>query len=139
MDKSEWDRVKEQLQRGWPYGLVTLVADGYEVTLRLQPVDMFKNGILVFVNGHFKGKWLLEDCEERRRFLPQREKPVMNREERARWNKLPKRQRELMMQAGFDPNRTYTEYAMHWTSWSALVKHFEAHNMDIRIKEDAEC
>lgn len=139
MDKSDWDRAKEQLQQGWPCGLVTLVADGYEVTLRLQPVDLIKNGILVFVNGQFKGKWLFEDCEERRRFLPQREKPVMGQAARARWNKLPKRKRELMVQAGVDPNRTYTVYATHWTSWSALVKHFEAHNTDIRIKEAAEC
>lgn len=138
MDKSEWDRAKEQLQQGWPCGLVTLVADGYEVTLRLQPVDMFKNGIVIFVNGQFKGRWLVEDCEERRRFLPQREKAVMDKKARAMWNRLPKREKERLA-ALVDPDRTYTEYAMHWTSWSALVKHFEAHNADIRIKEAAGC
>ena len=138
MDKSEWDRAKEQLQRGWPYGLVTLVADGYEVTLRLQPVNMMQNGILVFVNGKFKGKWLFEDCEERRRFLPQREKPVMSQAARTKWNKLSKR-RKAELAPLVDSDRIYTEYATHWTSWNALVKHFEAHNADIRIKEAAEC
>lgn len=138
MNKSEWDRAKDQLQQGWPCGLVTLVADGYEVTLRLQPVDLMKNGILVFVNGQFKGKWLFEDCEERRRFLPQREKPVMSRKERARWNKLPKR-RKAELASVVDPDRTYTVYDTHWTSWNALVKHFEAHNTDIRIKEVPGC
>ncbi|MBD5101472.1 MAG: hypothetical protein HDT27_02020 [Subdoligranulum sp.] len=139
MDKSEWDRAKEQLQQGWPCGLVTLVADGYEVTLRLQPVDLMRNGIVVFVNNKFRSRWLIEDSEERRRFLPQREIPAMNRKAREEWNKLPKRTRERLMQDGVDPNRTYTVYTSHWTSWGALVKHFEAHNADIRIKEAAEC
>ena len=138
MDKSEWDRAKEKLQQGWPCGLVTLVADGYEVTLRLQPVDLMKNGILVFVDGQFKGKWLFEDCEERRRFLPQREKFVMSQAARARWNKLSKRRKAELAPLA-DPNRTYTVYDTHWTSWSALVKHFEAHNSDIRIKKAAGC
>lgn len=139
MDKSEWDRAKEQLQKGWPYGLVTLEADGYEVTLRLQPVELMKNGIIVFVNGKFRGKWLVEDCEERRRFMPQKEKHVMSPKGRVQWNKLPKRTRERLMQDGVDPNCTYTVYTTHWTSWSALVKHFEAHNTDIRIKEAVGC
>ena len=32
---------------------------------------------------------------------------------------------------------TYTEYSTHWRSWSALVKHFEANNTDIRLKEES--
>ena len=138
MDRSEWDRAKEQLQQGWPCGLITLVADGYEVTLRLQPVDMFKNGIVIFVNGQFKGRWLVEDCEERRRFLPQREKAVMDKKARAIWNRLPQREKERLVPL-VNPERTYTEYATHWTSWGALVKHFEAHNTDIRIKGATGC
>lgn len=140
MDKAEWAKVKEWLGRPWPYGRAKLLADGYEVTLELQMTqNMFANAVVVYVNGEFRGKWLTEDCEERRRFLPQREKAVMGREARARWNKLSKAQQKRMLEVGINPNRTYTEYATHWTSWSALVKHFEAHNADIRLPEDREC
>ena len=140
MDKAEWAKVKKQLRRPWPYGRARLLADGYEVTLELQMTqNMFQNAIAVYVNGSFRGKWLMEDCEERRRFLPQREKALMSREVRARWNKLSKQQQKRMLEAGVDPNRTYTVYGTHWTSWSALVKHFEAHNADIRLLEDTEC
>ena len=52
----------------------------------------------------------------------------------ARYNKLPKRvQKELKDIRG----KTYTEYSTHWRSWSALVKHFEANNTDIRLKEES--
>jgi len=94
--------------------------------------DMFHKGILVYVNGHFKGSWLVQDCEERRRFMPQRQRPCMSPQQIARYNKLPKRmQKELK----YLRDETYTEYSTHWMSWGSLVKHFEANNKDIRLKE----
>lgn len=135
MNKKDWDIAKERLQRIWPYNQVELLIDGYEVTLQLQPVnDMFHNAIVVYVNGRFEGRWLTQDCEERRRFMPQRQRPCMSPSQIARYNKLPKRvQKELKDIRG----KTYTEYSTHWTSWSALVKHFEANNTDIRLKEES--
>lgn len=63
MTKEDWKKAKEQLERPWPYGRVDLEADGYDVTLEMQSVnDMFHKGILVYVNGHFKGSWLVQDC-----------------------------------------------------------------------------
>ena len=60
MTKEDWKKAKEQLERPWPYGRVDLEADGYDVTLEMQSVnDMFHKGILVYVNGHFKGSWLV--------------------------------------------------------------------------------
>ena len=90
MTKKDWEKAKERLTRPWPYGRVDLEADGYDVTLEMQPVnDMFHKGILVYVNGHFKGSWLVQDCEERRRFMPQRQRPCMSPQQIARYNKLP--------------------------------------------------
>lgn len=118
MDKKDWEKAKERLML--PFGRVKLIADGYAVTLQKVPVkDMFHNAIAVFINGEFKGKWLLEDCEERRRFIAQKAVPVMSR-------KL----KDLR-------DAKTIEYCSHWTNWNALVKHFEAHNQDIQIvKED---
>lgn len=133
MTKKDWEKAKERLERPWPYGRVNLEADGYDVMLEMQSVnDMFHKGILVYVNGHFKGSWLVQDCEERRRFMPQRQRPCMSPQQIARYNKLPKRmQKELK----YLRDETYTEYSTHWMSWGSLVKHFEANNKDIRLKE----
>lgn len=133
MTKKDWEKAKEQLERPWPYSRAHLEADGYDVTLEMQPMnDMFHKGILVYVNGHFKGSWLVQDCEERRRFMPQRQRPCMSPQQIARYNKLSKRmQKELQ----YLRDGTYTEYSTHWTSWGPLVKHFEANNKDIRLKE----
>lgn len=89
MDKKDWEKAKERLML--PFGSVKLIADGYAVTLQKVPVkDMFHNAIAVFINGEFKGKWLLEDCEERRRFIAQKAVPVMSRKAIAEYNKAPK-------------------------------------------------
>ena len=133
MTKKDWEKAKEQLERPWPYSRAHLEADGYDVMLEMQSVnDMFHKGILVYVNGHFKGSWLVQDCEERRRFMPQRQRPCMSPQQIARYNKLPKRmQKELK----YLRDETYTEYSTHWMNWGPLVKHFEANNKDIRLKE----
>lgn len=134
MTKKNWEKAKEQLMRPWPYGHVHLEADGYDITLEMQPVnDMFHKGILVYINGQFKGRWLTQDCEERRRFMPQRERPCMSPKQIARYNKLPKHVQKELKELR---EQTYTEYSTHWRSWVPLVKHFEANNKEIRLKAD---
>ena len=134
MQKADWERAKQMLARPWPYGRVTLEIDGYEVTLVREAVkDMFHSAIRPYVNDKFEGKWLVQDCEERRRFMPQRVRPVLSRAQIARYNKLPKRvQKELRSLR----EETYMEYASHWTSWNALIKHFVANNKDIQLKKE---
>ena len=133
MRQDDWKRAKEILSR--PYGQITLLVDGYEVTLQLQMLrGMFRNGIAVYINGQFKWKWLTTDCEERRRFIAQRDVPLMNRQEIAHYNRLPKAQQKALKDYR---DRKYIRYDTHWTDWNAMVKHFEANNEDIRLKEDA--
>lgn len=129
MDKKDWEKAKERLML--PFGSVKLIADGYAVTLQKVPVkDMFHNAIAVFINGEFKGKWLLEDCEERRRFIAQKAIPVMSRKAIAEYNKAPKAVRRKLKDLR---DAKTIEYCSHWTNWNALVKHFEAHNQDIQM------
>lgn len=132
MTKEDWAKAEDLLGR--PFGSVTLLADGYEITLQLHMLrNMMHNAIAIFVNGQFKGKWLTEDCEERRRFIPQKEVPLMNRRQVAEFKKLPKSSQKRLKEYR---EKTITQYATHWTSWAALVRHFEANNQDIQLKED---
>ena len=56
----------------------------------------------------------------------------MSPQQIARYNKLPKRMQKELKHLR---DETYTAYSTHWTSWGTLVKHFEANNKDIRLKE----
>lgn len=134
MDRKDWEKAKERLSL--PLGSVKLIADGYTVTLQRVPVkDMFHNAIQVFVSGEFKGKWLLEDCEVRRRFISQKAVPLMSRKEIAAYNKAPQ-----SVQRKFKEMREarIIQYSSHWTSWNALVKHFEANNQSIQLIDSTE-
>lgn len=133
MKKKEWEKAKEQLAQRWLFGGVSLRIDGYQVDLVVSHIDLFHNGIKVYVDGRFEGKWLTQDCEERRRFMPQRVRSLMSSKQIAKYNRLPKRDRELLKEYR---EATYIEYSTHWTSWSALVKHFEANNRDIQLLEE---
>lgn len=67
MTAEEWKKVDEALTSVWsPY--VHLKIDGYKVSLNLTQKSRFQNVIAVYINDEFRGKWLMEDCEERRRF-----------------------------------------------------------------------
>lgn len=92
--------------------------------------SMFRNGIAVYVNGEIRGSWFVQDCEERRRFIPQKETSLMSRKQIAAYNKMPKKDRGLLKKFR---EKTFTAYQTHWTNWQALVKHFEANNADIRL------
>lgn len=98
--------------------------------LRGRHCEMFRNGIAVYVNGEIRGSWFVQDCEERRRFIPQKETTLMTRKQIAAYNKMPKKDRGPLKKFR---EETFTAYQTHWTNWQALVKHFEANNADIRL------
>ena len=56
----------------------------------------------------------------------------MSSKQIARYNMLPKRDQKVLKEYR---EATYIEYSTHWTSWSALVKHFEANNQEIQLEE----
>ena len=40
MTKKDWAKAKERLTRPWPYSRVDLEADGYDVPLEMQSVNL---------------------------------------------------------------------------------------------------
>jgi len=122
MTKEEWKRCQEALKSLMNY--VKLKIDGYEVTITLVRVGTYKNAIAVYVNGYLKGKWLAEDCEERRRFIQKREKALYSQ---AEIKKMPKKLQKELSQ------KKYEYYQTHWTSFGALKKHFVENNENIEL------
>lgn len=120
MSKDEWKRVQKALKS--LTNIVKLEIDGYEVALVLVRVGTYKNAIAIYVNGVFQGKWLVEDCEERRRFIQKRERCLYKQSE---VKKLPKKMQKEML------SRKYEYFQSHWSSFGALKKHLLENNENI--------
>lgn len=128
MTADQWKKVEEKLKH--IYGNVKLKCDGYEVSLALRQVSQFRNAIVVYINGEFRGKWLNEDCEERRRFFSCKKRCATNTNE---LKKLGVRSKKEIQK--YKEMATYNEYASGWTNFKAMKKHFETNNKSIELLE----
>jgi hypothetical protein len=128
MTKEEWKQAEAALKS--LYYPVILKADGFEVTLILERVGAYKNMIMVYIGGQFKGKWLSEDCEERRRFLQKKVRSLLTAKQKAGLKKLSKkRQKEFAESYHTD----YEIYTPQWSSFGALKKHLISNNENIDL------
>ena len=89
MTKEEWKQAEEKLNSA--FSRVDLLVDGYKITVVVEPLKGMKLVLMVYVDGYFRGKWLTEDCDIRRRFyycskrslLTTKEKKRLQREKKA--------------------------------------------------------
>lgn len=128
MTKEEWSQVEEALKS--IFSMAQLKVDGYKITLRLERLDTYRNRIMVYINEQFKGKWLIEDCEERRRFFRKREKSLITAKQKKDLNKLPKKFKKEH-EEWF--NRSYIYYEPYWSSFNSLKKHLIKENESIEL------
>lgn len=126
MTRDEWNQVKEALNSF--YHIVKMNADGYDLALKLERMSTYKNAIGIYINGEFHGKWLMDDCEERRRFCQSRQRSLLNAKGRAAIKKMSKKQ-----QAEWIARSTYTYHASHWSSFGSLKRHLIANNQSIEL------
>lgn len=129
MTKQDWKEVEESLKSF--YSIARLRCDGYEVAFVLKRISQMKNGICVYVNSVLEGKWLLEDCEERRRFLCPMKKSVYSRKQKEGLKKFSKRLRTRLDLP--DPDKKYTYYLPYWTSFKSLKSHLIKNNSNIEL------
>jgi len=122
MTTEEWIEVQEKL-KGF-YDIVKLKIDEYEVSIVLERIDQFKNGLIVYVNG----KHLTEDCEERRRFYRPVTKSILSAKQKKSFGKLSKK-----VSAELESKTKYTYYSYYWTSFGGLKKHIIKNNSSIEV------
>lgn len=127
----DWKRIEAKLRDFFNY--VKLVCDGYELTLVLQRIGQFSNAIAVYINGKIDGKWLIEDCEERRRFWCPKSKSFYSKKDMAAFKKISRRVFKEMQ-----AKNKFTYYEPYWTSFRSLKSHLIKHNQVIEIVVDAE-
>ncbi|HBB28158.1 MAG TPA: hypothetical protein DC000_02725 [Clostridiales bacterium] len=130
MIKEEWDKVEKAVEG--MFSIVKLKIDEYEVAIGLRRCGTYKNVIAIYVNGVFEGKWLFEDCEERRRFCRKREKSILSAKQKKYLSKLPKKRQKELLQ---DNKTTYTYYEPYWVSFNSLKKHLIKNNNSIELLE----
>jgi hypothetical protein len=126
MTAAEWNIVKEKLQH--LADPVRLKCDDFEISLVLMRVTQFRNAIFVYVNGPIKGKWLLEECDESRRFYRKVSRSVLSTKEKQKFKELPKR---LQKQLKIDEK--YSFYREYWTSFNSLKRQFIKQNKSIEL------
>lgn len=127
----DWKEIEQKLT-GF-YTSVKLICDGYVLTLSLVRIDAFKNAIRIYVNGVFEGRWIVEDCEERRRFLCPKTRDFYSKKEKASFGKVSKK---LAKEFSLDSKYTYYDYK--WKSFRSLKSHLIKYNKLIELVENKE-
>ncbi len=128
MDKADWDKVKEKLST--LFGKAELECDGYKVDLFKEYYNENRLCISVYIDGHMKGKWLTEDCEERRRFVHRR-KHLLRLPKGFDKKGLTKKELKAL-----DEQRTYYGYSFAWLNFDEMRRHFEKNNKEIKLVGD---
>lgn len=128
MNNEEWKQAESALKS--MYTTVRLRCDEYELSLRLERINTYKLAIVFYINGVFKGKWLMEDCEERRRFFNPVEKSVLTAKGKKAYAKLSKKEQQEWHEKFF-----YISYTAYWTSFRKLKKHLTENNKSIELIE----
>lgn len=124
MTKQQWEQIETSLQSPW--GQVNLVCDGYNLTLQVER-DKMRLLIMTYINGHFKGIWMSEDCEERRRFFRPK---VTKLFKESVFKGLTKKERKYMEEKY---NKTITTYLPYWPSFRPLKAHLTKNNISIEL------
>lgn len=125
MTKEEWEYAEKRLYN--TYSRLQLKVDDYDVSIVVEPLKPLKNVLVVYVNGEWKGKWLSEDCEERRRFFQKHTGNILSRKEQKRLAREKKAVREAVGKT------TYDWYSPYWTSFRSLKSHLIKNNKSIEL------
>ena len=80
MTVEDWKEVETRLSI--PYSSVKLKIDGYDVTIGHAMEKPLKYCLVIYIDGIFKTKWVLEDCEIRRRFCSKHTKNLLTAKEK---------------------------------------------------------
>ena len=129
MTAEEWKRVEETLST--PYGgIVRLKIDGYNVAISHALIEPLKYGLAIYIDDVFKGKWIMEDCDIRRRFLQKHTKSLLKAKEKKALMRQRKAFREQIMK-----DMTFEWYSPYWSSFRCLKSHLIKNNKSIELVE----
>lgn len=131
MTNDEWQQVQTQLTT--PLGVVVLNCDGYEITLRVEPFKGLQMCIMTYIDGWFKGEWVTNDCEIRRKFMRPEKFYLYPRSSRLRAKELSKRRLAELKNTGLNPWKRGVNYTPTWLSFGPLKRHLQQNCTHIEL------
>lgn len=129
MTLEEWKKVETELSS--PFGYVKLKIDGYNVTIATRPDKPLHYALVVYIDGQFKIKWCLEDCEERRRFCFKSKKSLLTAQDKKKLKRESKAVREEV-----EKRMTIYTYYPIFNSFRTLKSHLIKNNVSIELAEE---
>ncbi len=128
MTVEDWKEVETRLSI--PYSSVKLKIDRYDVTIGHAMEKPLKYCLAIYIDGIFKTKWVLEDCEIRRRFCSKHTKSLLTAKEKKALMRQRKALREQIMK-----DMTFEWYSPYWSSFRSLKSHLIKNNKSIELVE----
>ncbi|MDE5917695.1 MAG: hypothetical protein K2G62_06185 [Oscillospiraceae bacterium] len=128
MTAEEWKTVESALIP--PFGRVKLKIDEYNVDIGVVYDKPLKYCYSVYIDGIFKSKWLLEDCEIRKRFCQKHTKSLLNAKQKQKLKRESKAFREQIIE-----QTTVVWYEPYFSSFRTLKSHFIKNNNSIELVE----
>lgn len=130
MTVAEWKQAETQTVR--MFGGCKLLVDGYNLFIRMEPYDAYKNCIMIYLDGKPTYKWRGEDCEIRRRFCcPVTSSAIRTKKQRDAFKKMSKKD-----QAAIKERMRFTYYLPYWNSFASLKRHLIANNNSIELVKE---
>ncbi len=133
MTKEDWEMVRKTLEL--QYCEVELKIDDYNVTLRLERENAFKNVIVIYVDGKFKAEWLTKDCDIRSRFANKKTSSLYSKKDFMRGKKVTKKEEKIIENFLKENNKQFNYYTPYWTSFNSLKRHLIKNNENITLIE----
>ena len=99
MTKDEWQEAERRAL--WKYGGLTLLVDGYKISVQRQYATPYKSKLAVYVNGTFRGKMA-------RRRLRGAQTVLLLREAQPDQEKLPGKQEKVVFEGDGQKTRKTT-------------------------------
>lgn len=130
MTDEQWEALEERSRN--VFFTASLLIDGYEVTIQKGSLDKnaMRFGLAVFIGGQFKGEWILNDCEERRRFYHCKKRYAHSLKSR---NAFKNTSIKLRKELGINTEEKFESYSSIWTNFKSMRRHFEKNNKDIQL------
>lgn len=132
--KEQWTAVEKELSG--PYGEVELLCDGYKVTAQIYTIAKLRQGIVVYVNGVFKGEWMKGEAEEARKFYRETKHYLYPAKKREEFQKMAKSRRysaDFRKDLARMATASVSIWVPYWTNANAFTRKLRKTCTEIQV------
>ena len=124
ISKEQWDGIEKELSGH--FGRVELRCDGHEIIAAIAPIAPLRQAIVVYIDGHIKGEWLMGKNELACKFHRESKRFLYSKKQRDQ-AKLSMKRRGNSPESRKFWNETTTLQSSVWYPWWTNAKAFLKH------------